>query len=91
MGSIARTNHSPISSAKPAFRHSPFPPAPKSVRVVSVFSEGQPEHTPDSRASKSMRSHRGSLWALWLLGITAFLGLVIAALFWAQLWNHLSN
>lgn len=91
MGSLARTNRQPITGVKPAGRLSPFPPAPKSVRVVSVFSEEQHELSPSSRVSECLRNHRGPLWSLWLLGITVFAGLVIAALFRAHLWNHLSN
>lgn len=91
MGSLASTNHQPISGAKPAVRLSPFPPAPRSVRVLSVFSECQPERAPDCGSSEALRSRRASLLALWLLGITVISVLVIGALFRAQLWNHLSN
>lgn len=91
MGSLASTNRQPITGVKPAGRLSPFPPAPKSVRVVSVFSEEQPELDSASRVGDCPRSHRGPLWSLWLLGITALAGLVIAALLRAQLWNHLRN
>jgi len=91
MGSLASSNHSPIASAKPAGRLSPFPPAPKSVRVVSVFSEGQSEHPADSRTSNDLSVRRDSLWALWLLGLAVISGLLIAALFRGQLWNHLRH
>ncbi|MCE9632120.1 MAG: hypothetical protein K8S94_15570 [Planctomycetia bacterium] len=91
MGSLASTNRQPITGVKPVGRLNPFPPAPKSVRVVSVFSEEQHELSPAGRVGECPRSHHGALWSLWLLGITVFAGLVIAALFRAHLWNHLSN
>lgn len=62
--SFAGANHQPVpnSSSGRARRLSPFPPAPKSVRVVSVFSEAQPSVTPDSPASPKPETHQAGSW-----------------------------
>lgn len=93
MASYARPNHQsmPSSHPSPASRLSPFPPAPKNVRIVSVFGEPQRSPTADSRAiPKPTGSHNVS-WALWLIAITAFLGLVAIVIACSQGWNHLGN
>ena len=91
MASYAGANHQPMpnSHASAPRRLSPFPPAPKSVRVVSVFSEAQPSATPDSPASPKPKAHQAGSWPLWLLVITVFLGLVVMVLARTQVWNQL--
>jgi hypothetical protein len=88
--SFAGTNQ-PLSSSssRPARRLGQFPPVPKSVRVVSVFSEPQPSPTLDSPATLKPESHSGLAWALWLLGFTVILSLILAAIFGASFWNQL--
>jgi hypothetical protein len=91
MASYAGANHQPMpnSHASAPRRLSPFPPAPKSVRVVSVFSEAQPIATLDSPASPKPKAHQTGSWPLWLLAITVFLGLVAMVLARSQVWNQL--
>jgi hypothetical protein len=91
MASYAGANHQPMpnSHSSAPRRLSPFPPAPKSVRVVSVFSESQPSVTPDSPASPKPETRQAGSWPLWLLAITVFLGLVAMVLARSQVWNQL--
>jgi hypothetical protein len=93
MASYANANHQPIPSSSfssgRARRLSPFPPAPKSVRVVSVFSEPQPIATPDNPASPKPETHHAGSWPLWLLAITVILALVALAVARSQVWNQL--
>lgn len=89
--SFAGANHQPIpsSSSGRARRLSPFPPAPKSVRVVSVFSEAQPSSTPASPISAQPEATQNASWVLWLIAITVLLGLVAIAIARSQVWNQL--
>ena len=89
--SFACANHQPVpsSSSGRARRLSPFPPAPNSVRVVSVFSEAQPSVTPDSPASPKPETHQAGSWPLWLLAITVTLALVAMLLARSRVWNQL--
>ncbi len=91
MASYAGANHQPIpsSNSSRARRRDQFPPAPKSVRVVSVFSEAQPAGTPEVQASASPEAAHNSSWALWLIAIAVFLGLVAIAVARSQGWNQL--
>lgn len=93
--SYAGSNHPAMPSSSPgsARQLSPFPPAPKGVRVLSVFSEGQPALAPDSPATASAnpRARLVSPRALWLLGLMVISVLVFAAIFRAQLWNQLGR
>lgn len=89
MGSLAGTNHQAITGTKPASRTSPFPPAPKSVRVLRVFSHDQPERAPEHFGGPDAQASRGTTKWLWVLGFTAILGLVFAAIIGARVWNQL--
>jgi len=91
MGSIASTNHQAISSAKPASRKSPFPPAPKSVRVLGVFGHDQPEQVPERLGGADAHASRGTSKWLWALAFTVIIGLISAAIFGARLWDYLGN
>lgn len=93
MASYAGANHQPIpsSNSSRARRRDQFPPAPKSVRVVSVFSEAQPAGTPEAPANATPEATHNVTWVLWLIAITVFLGLVAIAIARAQSWNQLGN
>jgi hypothetical protein len=90
MASYAGANK-PVSNSRSssARRLGQFPPVPKSVRVVSVFSEAQPVRPVESPASATPETRSVPPWALWLLGLTVISGLTIAALFGARFWNQL--
>jgi hypothetical protein len=90
MASYAGTNQ-PLSSSSsgPARRLGQFPPVPKSVRVVSVFSEAQPVRAIESPATSKPERCSALPWALWFLGFTVILGLVLTALFGARFLNQL--
>lgn len=92
MASYAGANRQPIphanSSSSSARRRGQFPPVPKSVRVVSVFSEAQPSPTPDSPASPQPEAAPSAAWPLWLLGFIVILGLAAMAFARAQFWNQ---
>lgn len=91
MGSLASTNHQAITGTKPASRKSPFPPVPKSVRVLGVFSHDQPERAPERLGGPDAQANcTASRW-LWALGFMAILGLVFAAIFGARLGDYLGN
>jgi hypothetical protein len=91
MALYAGANHQPIPSSNSSLarRRDQFPPAPKSVRVVSVFSEAQPAGTPEVQASATPEAAHNFSWALWLIAITVFLGLVAIAVARSQGWNQL--
>ena len=91
MASYAGANHQPIpsSNSSRARRRDQFPPAPKSVRVVSVFSEAQPASTSELPANATPEATHNVSWALWLIAITVFLGLVAIAIARSQVWNQL--
>ena len=91
MASYAGANHQPIpsSNSSRARRRDQFPPAPKSVRVVSVFSEAQPPGTSEVPANATPEATQSVSWALWLIAITVFLGLVAIAIARTQVWNQL--
>jgi len=91
MASYAGANHQPMpnSHASAPRRLSPFPPAPKSVRVVSVFSEAQPSSTPASPISAQPEATQNASWVLWLIAITVLLGLVAIAVARFRVWNQL--
>ena len=91
MASYAGANHQPRPNSHSSVhrRLSPFPPAPKSVRVVSVFSESQPSPVPDSAATPKPKARQSVPWQLWLIAITVFLGLVAMVLARSQVWNQL--
>ena len=89
MGSLVSTNHQAITSTKPVSRISPFPPAPKSVRVLSVFSHDQPERAPERLGGPHTQVRRSVSRWLWALAFTVILGLIIAAILGARLWNYL--
>jgi hypothetical protein len=80
----------PLSSSgsKPARQLGQFPPAPKSVRVVSVFGEAQPVRTVESPTTVKPEVRFVRLWALWALAFTVILGLVIAAILGARFGNY---
>lgn len=87
--SFASTNARPVSGVNPSRHAMPFPPAPKSVRVLSVFDEGtldSPHMCPDPTG---VAQSRHAPWALWLLGITVISALILAAVFWERIWNQL--
>jgi len=90
MASYAGANQ-PLSSSSssPARRLGQFPPAPKSVRVVSVFSEAQPMRTAERPASAKPQMRSALPWAFWLLGFTVISGLALAAIFGTRFWNQL--
>jgi hypothetical protein len=77
------------SSSSPSRRFGQFPPAPRGVRVVSVFSEPQPSPTPDNPVTLKPEARSLPPWGLWLLGFTVILGLVFAAIISARFWNQL--
>lgn len=91
MASYAGANHQPIpsSNSSRARRRDQFPPAPKSVRVVSVFSEAQPAGTPEAPANAIPEATHNVTWVLWLIAITVFLGLVAIAIARTRIWNQL--
>lgn len=91
MASYAGANHQPMpnSHASGPRRLSPFPPAPKSVRVVSVFSEPQPGPTLDSAATPKPKASHSVPWQLWLIAITVFLGLVAMMLARSKVFHQL--
>lgn len=93
--SFAGANRQPIpttsSSSGRARRLSQFPPVPKSVRVVSVFSEPQPSSTPGSPMSPQPEAGPSAAWPLWLLGFIVILGLAAMAFARAQFWNQPGN
>jgi hypothetical protein len=89
MGSLASTNHQAITGTKPASRKSPFPPAPKSVRVLGVFSHDQPEQAPERLGGADAHASRGASKWLWALAFTVIIGLISAAIFGARFWNQL--
>jgi hypothetical protein len=91
MGSLASTNHQTITGTKPASRKSPFPPAPKSVRVLGVFGHDQPERVTERLGGPDAQTSRGTSRWLWALGFTVILGLISAAIFGARLGNYLGN
>lgn len=93
MASYAGANHQPIpsSNSSRARRRDQFPPAPKSVRVVSVFSEDQPAGTPEAPANATPEAAHNVSWVLWLIAITVFLGLVAIAIARTQVWNQLGT
>ena len=91
MASYAGTNHQPMPSSNSSLtrRRDQFPPAPKSVRVVSVFSEAQPSGTSELPANATPEATHNVSWALWLIALTVFLGLVAIAVARSQGWNQL--
>jgi hypothetical protein len=91
MASYASANQplSNSSGASTARRSGQFPPVPKSVRVLGVFSQDQPELAPERLGGPNAQADRGtSIW-LWVLGFMAILGLVFAAIMSARFWNQL--
>jgi len=97
--SFAGANHRPMPISAPASVSGPlraaraeaFPPAPKSVRVVSVFDEGLSARVADQKSlGNSIRPSQLS-WGLILAGITAFSGLALAAISAARIWNQLGK
>jgi hypothetical protein len=91
MGSLAGTNRQALTGTKPASRKSPFPPAPKSVRVLGVFSHDQPERAPERLGGPDAQASRtASRWLL-ALGLTVILGFVFAAIFGARLGDYPGN
>ncbi len=81
--SFVGTNSRTLTSGtRPSRRASPFPPAPKSVRVLSVFNEGVPEVPLPEHAPPTSQYRQRASWALWFLGITVISGLILAAVFW---------
>jgi hypothetical protein len=89
MGSLASPNHQAITGAKPASQISPFPPAPKSVRVLSVFSHDQPERAPERLGGPHAQVSRSVPRWLWALAFAVILGLILAAILGARLGNYL--
>lgn len=87
MASYAGANQ-PLSSSSSstARRFGQFPPVPRSVRVVSVFSEAQPTCPVEIPANANPEVRSGPPWALRFLGFTVILGLVLAAIFGARFW-----
>ena len=94
MASYAGANHPSMPSSATSSgssttrRLGQFPPVPKSVRVVSVFSEGQQVSAPDSPAGTKPEAKHAPAWAPWLLGIIVILGLIAMAFVRSQFWNQ---
>lgn len=85
--SVASTNSRPLASASPSRRSSPFPPAPKSVRVLSVFNEGGPDSPQVCPAPTGEADGQNSVWTVWHLGIAGIAlisGLLLAVAFWGR-------
>lgn len=78
-------------SSSPSRRLGQFPPVPKSVRVLGVFSHDQPERAPERLGGPDAQSNRTASRWLWALGFTVILGLVFAAIFGARLGDYLGN
>ena len=89
MGSLVSTNHQAITSTKPVSRISPFPPAPKSVRVLGVFGHDQPERVPERLGGPDAQASRDTSKWLCALAFTVILGLVLAVILGAGLGNYL--
>jgi hypothetical protein len=92
MASYAGANQ-PLSSSGsgPARRLGQFPPVPKSVRVLGVFSHDQHERAPERVGGPDAQASRTASRWLWALGFTVILGLVFAAIFGALLVDYLGN
>ena len=93
MASYAGANHQPVPSSNSGLvrRRDQFPPAPKSVRVVSVFGEPQSGPAPDSAATPKPKASNSVPWQLWLIAITVFLGLVAMMLARSKVFHQLGN
>lgn len=87
MGSLASSKHQSIAGTKSAARLSPFPPPPKSVRVLSVFGEEPAGNFSEARSGQIARISSRPSWRVWLIGITVITGLAVATVIVARLWN----
>lgn len=89
--SFAPANHRAMPGVRASRRVMPFPPAPKSVRVLSVFSEGSPDASQAGNGTTGFGHALATSCAVWILGITLLSGFALVAVFWGKIWNQLSN
>ena len=95
MQSLPHSSSHRLKDAKPPPRVHPFPPTPKSIRVLTVLEERDAQQTPERSTGSRPGANSGSSHSgrkSWQVAWAVFAGLFLAiAATWLLIWlrNHL--